>query len=264
MTSGSGARPLPRPPAKGPVTLAALGMVVLYIWALRRTDVSPVDLFWGIPDMADLFRRMWPPVWSYIPEMVGPLLETVQIAILGTTLGAVAAAPISVLAARNVSRVRAVYLVARTVLNVIRTLPDLLLAAVFAIAVGIGALPGVMALAVFSFGIIAKLTSETVEAIDPGPLEALQATGANRSLMVHYAVVPQVLPQFVAYCLYVFEINIRVATVLGLVGAGGIGMWLYRDINLLRYKYAAAIILAVFLVVVIIDAVSTRLRERLI
>jgi len=125
-------------------------------------------------------------------------------------------------------------------------------------------LPGVLALAVFSFGIIAKLTSETVEAIDPGPLEALYAVGSPSLNVIFYGVVPQVLPQFVAYCLYVFEINVRAATVLGLVGAGGIGMWLMRDMNLMMYRNASAITLLIFVFVLGIDAFSNWLRGRLV
>lgn len=272
------ARPAPAPPAGTPArdpwappgdlklraTVILVAAAVFYAWSGNRAGVSPAEFVDGLPAMGHLFRRMWPPAWSYLPTMVKPMVETIQIAILGTTFGALLAMPLAGLAARNVAPNRAVFWVARIGLNAVRTLPDLLLAAILAVALGIGALPGVMALTIFSLGIIAKLSFETIEGIDPGPLEALAAVGATRAQTMWYAVVPQVLPQFVAFCLYVFEINVRVATVLGLVGAGGIGLWLYRDINLLRYRHALAIILVIFAVVSLIDYVSARLRARIV
>lgn len=254
----------PRLPSKGRTTLVIVILALVYAWSIAGTGANPVTLIMGIPDMADLFRRMWPPEIGYLLTMFGPLAETVQMAVLGTSLGALLAVPVSFLAARNVTRVQPVLYSVKAVLNLIRTLPDILLASVFAAALGFGALPGVLALMVFSFGIIAKLTSETVEAIDPGPLEALSAVGSPKVNILAYGVIPQVLPQFVAYCLYVFEVNVRAATVLGLVGAGGIGMWLMRDMNLLMYRKASAIILLIFAFVVIIDTVSSWLRGRLV
>lgn len=245
-------------------TLGLLAALVFYTWSGQRAGMSLSEFVEGLPAMADLFRRMWPPALGYLPTMIGPLAETIQIAILGTTLGALLAVPVAGLAARNVAPSPAIFWTARALLNAVRTLPDVLLAAVLAVALGIGALPGVMALTIFSMGILAKLTFETIEGIDPGPLEAVTAVGATRAQVMVYGVVPQVLPQFVAFCLYVFEVNIRVATVLGLVGAGGIGLWLYRDINLLRYRHALAIVLVIFAVVSLIDYASARIRARIV
>lgn len=254
----------PARPSKARTTMAFIFVAALYVWSGIGTETRPVSLLLGIPDMANLFSRMWPPNMAYLRTMVVPLMETMQMAVLGTALGAALAVPVVLVSSRNISRYRKAYYTARAVLNLVRTLPDILLASVFAAALGFGALPGVMALAVFSFGIIAKLTSETVEAIDPGPLEALSATGSPRINVVYYGVVPQVLPQFVAYCLYVFEINVRAATVLGLVGAGGIGMWLQRDMNLMMYRNASAIILLIFAFVLVMDFISNWLRGRLV
>ena len=250
--------------AKTRYTLLAVGLAAVYYWTVQGTHFAVGELVQGWPAMADLFRRMWPPDWSYTPKVYRPMLETLQMALAGTSLGALLAVPATLLAARNIARNPAVLYVARTLLNLVRTLPDMLLAAVFVAALGIGATPGVMALAVFSFGIIAKLSSESVEAIDPGPLEALEASGAGRLQTIAFAVVPQVLPQFVAYCLYVFEINIRVATVLGLVGAGGIGVLLLTAMTLFRYREAMVVIMITFVFVVVLDTFSTWLRERLI
>ncbi len=254
----------PEAPSRARITFVCILVALLYFWSSLGTQTRPLSLFWGIPDMANLFVRMWPPNITYLSTMLGPLAETMQMAVLGTVVGAVLAVPVVLLASRNISRFKGVYYFIRGLLNLIRTIPDILLASVFAAALGFGALPGVMALAVFSFGIIAKLTSETVEAIDPGPLEALSASGSPRVNVIYYGVVPQVLPQFVAYCLYVFEINVRAATVLGLVGAGGIGMWLQRDMNLMMYRNASAIILLIFVFVLAMDLISNYLRGRLV
>jgi len=220
--------------------------------------------FTGFPAMFDLLDRMWPPAWAYIPEMVVPLLQTAQMALLGTTFGALIAVPTVLMAARNINSNRTLYILARSFMNFIRTLPDILLAALFVPMLGVGPMAGVAALTLFSFGIIAKLTSESLEAIDPGPLEALDAVGSAKLSQIAFAVVPQALPQFVSHVLYVFEINVRIAGILGMVGAGGIGMWLNTSMSLFQYHNAAAIILMFFVSVMIIDYTSRKLRERLV
>lgn len=238
--------------------------IAIYGWSIYGVGFDPIDLVRGLPAMGNLFARMWPPDLAYVPTILPAFLETIKIALLSTVVGGLLAIPIILLAARNINRTIWLVYTVKAFLNLVRTLPDMLLAAIFVAALGVGALPGVMALAIFSFGIIAKLTSESTEAIDPGPIEAMEAVGARKLQVIHFAVVPQILPQFVAYCLYVFEINIRVAAVLGLVGAGGIGRLLLRDMNLLRYPQALTIIIATFVLVAGLDFFSTKLRERLI
>lgn len=262
------AGPVPRPPhlARHRAQLLLVGVAILAIeyWSAQGTKFSPAEFLAGLPAMGNLFERMRPPRWEILPDLVKPVLETLRMAVAGTTLGALLAVPLALLSARNVTTHPLLLWPARTVLNLVRTVPDLLLAAIFVAALGIGALPGVAALSIFSLGIVAKLTFETTEAIDPGPLEALEATGANRLQSIAFAVAPQVLPQFVAYTLYMFEINIRASTVLGLVGAGGIGHVLNTYMQTFRYQYVAVIILITFVFVAALDAVSTWIRERLI
>jgi len=200
----------------------------------------------------------------YAQAVWEPLMQTMRMAILGAFFGALLAVPFSLLAAQNLVKNKAIYYLVRTILNLIRTIPDLVLAAVLSGAFGLGAMPGVMALAIFSFALIAKLASESVESIDPGPLEAMQACGANRLQQIRYGVVPQVLPQYIAYTLYVLEVDVRASTILGLVGAGGIGQLLYADLNLLRYQNVGAIIAVLLIAVLLMDFVSTKLRERLV
>lgn len=201
---------------------------------------------------------------KYVPKVWGLLMETLRIAILSATIGGVLAIPFSVLSARNMVKSKWLYLIMRTMLNLIRTIPDLVLAAVLAGAFGIGALPGVLAVSIFSFTLITKLMSETIEAIDPGPLEAMQAVGAGKVQQIFFGVVPQVLPSYIAYSLYVLEVNVRASFILGWVGAGGIGHALNTDLTLGKFRNVTVTIVVILLAVVVVDYVSTKLRERLV
>lgn len=250
--------------AKAKWTIITALVAILFIWSGRQVEFSLSVIWEGLPDFWDLLTDMFPPNWGMIPKLIKPFTETIQIAVLGTLIGAVFAVPISLLSARNVNKIPALYYISKGIMNLIRTIPQLLYAAILVAAVGLGPFPGVIALSIFSMSIIAKLTSESLEAIDPGPMEAIETVGGNKIETIIYAIVPQIAPSFVSFCLYVFEINIRTSTVLGLVGAGGIGQTLMTSLSLFMYQRAATIILATFVFVVIIDFASTKLRERLI
>jgi phosphonate transport system permease protein len=254
---------LRRPPrSKRYFTFVFLLMILL--GSAYKTDATLSRLLLGTPEIGQLLLEMIPPDWNYFDVVWKPMLQTIQMAVIGSTMGALAAIPLSLLAARNVSLSPFIYMPARFILNLIRTIPDLLFAAVFFAIFGLGPLPGVLALSFFSFGIISKLTYESIEAIDSGPLEAMTAVGANKLQWIHYGVIPQVAAQYVSYYLYTFEINVRAAAILGLVGAGGIGLYLDRALNQFRYDRAALIILLTLAVVLAIDYVSTRVRRKLI
>lgn len=244
--------------------LIILVIVSIYIWSARGVNFSLLEIFRELPSFFSLLGEMIPPNWAYSRRLIDPLIETIQIAVLGTFFGAILTIPLSLLAANTVTRNKYIYFAARTVMNLFRTIPELLYAAILVAGIGLGAFSGMLAITIFSTVVIGKLTSESLEAISMGPLEALEAVGCNKLEMIRYAVVPQILPAYSSYSLYVFEINIRVSTVLGLVGAGGIGVPLQTSLNLFRYQNAATIILVTFLFVMVIDYVSTKLREVLI
>ncbi|WP_426449339.1 phosphonate ABC transporter, permease protein PhnE [Paenibacillus sp. S-38] len=244
--------------------MTTLLLIVLLWWSADMTDSSLSTLISGMPEMGKLLVEMVPPDWSYIDVVWGPMMETVQMAVIGTTVGGIFAIPVALLAAGNVTRSPWIYQPARMILNLIRTIPELLFAGLFVAIFGIGAAPGVLALAFFSFGLITKLTYESIEAIDPGPLEAMTAVGANKLQWIHFGVVPQVAAQYMAYFLYTFEVNVRAAAVLGLVGAGGIGLFLDRTLQQFRYDRSSLIILLTLAIVLLIDYVSTKVRERLL
>lgn len=253
---------------KKPVKTKKIVTIVLIIMIILasgyRTEADFSKLISGIPQMGILLVQMFPPDWSYISVIADPLKETIRMAILGTTIGGIIAIPLAILSASNITKSSVLRYPARFILNLIRTIPDLLFASIFVAIFGIGPVSGVMALAGFSIGIIAKLAYEALETIDDGPLEAMTAVGANKIQWIYYAVLPQILPQFVSYFLYTLEINVRAAAVLGLVGAGGIGLYLNRTLGLFKYDQTSVIIIATLLAVIIIDGLSTVLRERLL
>ncbi|HDR7717702.1 phosphonate ABC transporter, permease protein PhnE [Bacillus albus] len=254
---------IPKPPSKLKHMLTFL-LVILLLWGSSvQVDASFSKLVIGFPNMMDLLKEMVPPDWSYFQVITTAMLDTIRMAIIGTTLGAILAIPLALFAASNVFTSTFLYGPARLVLNFIRTIPDLLLAAIFVAIFGIGPLPGILALTFFSIGLVAKLLYESIESIDPGPLEAMTAVGANKVQWIMYGVIPQVKAHFVSYVLYTFEVNVRAAAVLGLVGAGGIGLYYDRTLGFLQYEQTASIIIYTLVVVLLIDYVSTLLREKL-
>lgn len=239
-------------------------VVVLYIMSAIQTKAYPDRVIEGLPI---IFRFMiddlWPPNWGYFPRVALSLVETWNMALFSTTLAMIFALPLSFLAASNVNNNKRFYQFMRSFLNFLRTIPEIILAVLFVALVGIGAVSGILALAVFSLGILAKLVSETIEAIDQGPLDAIRASGGNAIQVITYGVMPQILPQFASYTLYVLEINVKASVVLGFVGAGGIGIILRQQLNMFNYDRVATIIFVTFLAITLIDWVSNSLRGRL-
>ncbi len=199
-------------------------------------------------------------------DVFNNIMVTIFMALLATTAGTIVAAPISFLAARNIMARNwlgtTVYGVVRAILNITRSYDSLVLATVFALWVGFGAFAGVMALTVITVASLGKLFSEAVESIDPGPIEAVAATGATAVEVVRYAVVPQVIPDFISYIIYHWDINVRISTILGFVGGGGIGFYLSQRINVLEYRKAATAIWAIVVVVWAMDFLSAEIRKR--
>ncbi len=249
-----------------PVGLA--GTVALLLFIARNTEFDVPALIAGSPRFWAIFSSLVEPDFSIMPEVLTRAAETLQISLLSVAIGAVLAFPVSFLAARNLMQgnpiATALYYLCRTLINLVRSIPDLFWALVFVASVGLGPFPGVLALTMFAVGMLGKLYSEAIEAIDPGPLEAITATGASRSQVVVFGVIPQILPYFVAHTLYAGEINVRVATVVGMVGAGGLGFLLRTYMSYFQYRPAATVILVTMVMVMAIDFGSARIRERLI
>ena len=237
--------------------------VVVLGWIAWDTSADPVRLARGVPWILDFFRRMLPPDLSVLPSALRGAVTTVEIALLGTAVAAVAALPLGFLSARNVAA-PPIFYPARVVLNFFRSVDTLVYALVFVAAVGLGPFPGVLAVIAYTTTSLAKLYSEAIEGIDRGPVDAVTATGATRLQVLRFGVLPQVLPLFLSYVLYRLETNIRAATVLGFVGAGGIGFYLQTYLRLIDYPAASTVLLVTVAMVMVVDAISSRLRDRLV
>jgi phosphonate transport system permease protein len=236
----------------------------------RRYYFFPQDLTWAellfplpLPQSQARTKERW---WNNIfPQTVlGATLETVQMALAGTFMALVVAFPLGFLAARNTTPHPFVYHSVRSVLNLLRTIPDLALGLLFVAAVGLGAFAGTLALAIHTATVLGKLLSESVENIDEGVVEAIRATGAGYTQIVSFAVLPQILPDLISFTLYRLETNIRAASVLGLIGAGGIGYLMNASFRTFQYQEAAAIVLVLIALVMLVDYVSSRLRTLVI
>jgi len=196
------------------------------------------------------------------------LVETLFLALMGTTIAVIFAVPLSFLGAKNLMTRNpagtAIYYVVRTVFNITRSVEPLIMATVFAVWVGIGPFAGVLALALHSVASLGKLYSEQIESIDPGPIEAITATGASPLQVVRYAVVPQIIPPFIAFTVYRWDINVRMSTVIGMVGGGGVGFLLIQYINQLLWREAATAVWGITVVVAAMDYASAWIRERVV
>jgi phosphonate transport system permease protein len=214
----------------------------------------------GIPALFSLLGEMWPPDFTHAGSWVVPLLDTLAMSVAGTALSIALSLPIGLAAARNTTPHPVLYQLARAILNVLRAIPDLIMGIVFVAAVGFGALPGVLALGLHSVGMVAKFFAEAIERASPAPIEAARAVGAKPAQVIIYGVLPQVLSQLADVSIYRWEYNFRASTVLGLVGAGGIGFELIAALRTLEYRQVAAIMVVILATVTIVDSISGWLR----
>jgi phosphonate transport system permease protein len=238
-------------------------VVAVLAWTAWDTGADPARLVRGLPFIVDIVRRMLPPDPAVLPAALLGAIKTVEIALLGTAVAAVLAVPLGLVSARNVAP-PALFHPARAVLNFFRSVDTLVYALIFVAAVGLGPFPGVLAVVAYTTTSLAKLYSEAVEGIDRGPVDAITATGATPLQVLRFGVLPQVLPLFLSYVLYRLETNIRAATVLGFVGAGGIGFYLQTYLRLIDYPAASTVLLVTVAMVMAVDAVSSTLRARLV
>jgi phosphonate transport system permease protein len=261
----------PRRPSRRALLAGAVAFVGLLVWAIVTLDVEPERLLRLPGGLAHIFHAMYlevGPEWTYLPDAIGGMLESLQIAWIGTLIGAVLSLPMGLLGARNVSGGLGSNAM-RQVLNAIRAVPEVLLAVIIFIPiVGIGgsasAYAGTLAIGVHSIGTLGKLTAEVVEGIDPGPVEAARAVGGAPLQVQRWAVIPQVMPEIVAFWLYRFEINIRASAILGVVGAGGVGEALTQAMVFGRFPRAGVIIIVIIVATILIDTASGWLRRRII
>ncbi|MCM3768599.1 phosphonate ABC transporter, permease protein PhnE [Neobacillus niacini] len=245
-----------------------LALALIYIWAFSGMNLPEIKPTAG-QITKSIFNGMFHPDWDYVSDPGGEdllhgLLDTLAIAALGTFISAVLCVPFAFWAAANMSKGKAASGTGKFVLSFIRTFPELVMAIMFIKAVGPGSFAGVLALGLHSIGMLGKLFSEEVENMDLGPTEALMATGANRFQILWFAVIPQVITGFLSYTLYRFEINVRSAAVLGVIGAGGIGTPLIFALTSRDWNRVGIILLGIIVMVTVIDLISGYLRRKIV
>jgi phosphonate transport system permease protein len=262
--AGHGAAP--RQHRAGALAIVA-GGVALYVFGLYALEVSPARFAAGAWRLLDMFEMMLPPTpetWSRFLLYLSELGETLAIAFLGTMIAAVLATPVGFLAARNVVANRIVHFLARRCLDTVRSVDTLIWALIWINVVGLGPFAGALAIATSDFAALGKLMSEAIEVADERAVEGVLAAGGSRAEAIRFGIVPQILPVFASQLLYFFESNTRSATIIGIVGAGGIGLELSEQIRVLEWQQVSFLVLMVLVTVAIIDALSQRLRTAII
>ncbi len=248
----------------GRTLIWAVAVVAVLWFTGAQIGMNPIALVKGIPFMADFFSRMFPPDLGHLQLLGDATLETLQIAVWGTLIAVLLSIPFALLGAKNTTPHPIVFHVTRMFLNALRSINELVFALIFVSAVGLGPFAGVLAIALHATGMLAKFCAEEIEGVDRGPIEAMQATGAGRMQVILFGIVPQVIPAFISYSIYRFDVSIRAATILGLVGAGGLGFSLIKTMKLFQYHQTATCILVIFLLVFISDWVCSRVRSRIL
>ena len=212
----------------------------------------------------DIFSRMLPPDFSNFKNLIYAMVETIEIAVLGTFIAIVLSIPVGLFSARNLAPNYVIFLVARTITIFFRAIPEFIIAMILVIAIGFGAIPGVLALGIHTMGFLAKFYAEDIEHINKGPVDALKSSGASKRQIISFAVIPQIIPSFVGNNLYILDRNIRMATMLGIVGAGGIGYELQSSFRMFEYPKVSAIIIIIFITIFLIDNLSSYIRSKIL
>jgi len=239
------------------------GIVTLVIGFSFYTGLfDPQRLSEGIPSVISLMAEGSPPDFSTAGTWLKPLFDTLAMSIAGTAIAVFFSVPLGLLAARNTTPHPIVYQMARTILNGLRSVPELIMGILFVAAVGFGALPGVLALGLHSIGMVGKFISEAIEHVADEPLEATRSAGATPLQVITHGVLPQVFPQISDVTIYRWEYNFRASTVMGMVGAGGIGFELMGSLRLMQYQEVTAILLVILGAVTMVDAIGIHLRKR--
>jgi phosphonate transport system permease protein len=240
-----------------------LGIVFAGVWSVSTLDIPWFYFLDAHIQAKDLAVRMWPPDFDYVATLVGPLLETIHIATLGTMVTVLIAFPVAFLAARNTTFNSMTWFIGRFILVGSRSVNTVVWGLLFVAIFGPGPVAGIWAIAFRSIGFMGKLIAEAIEEIDEGPVEAIEATGASRLQVLWFGILPQVLPVIYGTTVYRWDINIRESTVLGFVGAGGIGILLYASINQFLWQEVAVILISVFGVVLVSEFISATVRQRI-
>lgn len=251
---------------RGRLKLAAIlvAVLVFYVVSWRLAQIDPAKLVNGLPKLGYWLSQAWPPKLDELPLFAERIAETMAMAAIGTTIATLLALPMAVLASRNITPFPRLYYPARWFLNALRGIDSFVFALLFVAAVGLGPFAGVLGIALHTWGSAAKFFADHIENAQLGPLEAVRTTGAGRNTAIVFALLPDILPVLLSTTLFWWEFNVRASTVLGVVGAGGIGMELKNSMDLLDFSRLFTIIALILVVVTVLDQLSGWLRRRLV
>ena len=246
-------------------TLITIGLFIfVLIFVVKDLEIDFIKLMTDSSKyFGDILSRMLPPDFSNFQELIYAMFETIEIAFLGTFIAIVLSIPLGLFSARNLAPNYFVYILSKTIIIFFRAIPEFIMAMILVIAIGFGAMPGVLALGLHTMGFLAKFYAEDIEHINKGPIDALKSSGATKSQIISFGVIPQILPSFVANNLYILDRNIRMATMLGIVGAGGIGYELQSAFRMFEYPKVSAIIIIIFITIFLIDNLSSFIRSKI-
>lgn len=241
-----------------------IGLIIAIVVATSyNIDANPVDFVEGLPNLAIIAEELTEIEPKLFETAFYSMFETIQMAFIGTIVGVAIALPLSMFAARNLNS-KWVYAPVRVILAAIRTFPSILWAILFVIMVGLGTFAGVLAIIMYTIGFVAKLQYESIETVDTDPMDAVSSIGVSKWQLVRYVVLPESAPHLLSQILYMFDYNVRQSSILGLVGAGGIGFYIINYIKFFEYGKAAVFMLVVLVAVLIIDWMSVKIRDKYI
>ena len=250
-----------RPKSKMPLIIICL--VIVLAFSIRMTGFDLGIIVKRFAQLGVILGKIFHPDFSFLPKVIGPLIDTIKMSLLGTIIGCTLALPIAILSSSNINKNKMVLSLCKFLLAIVRTLPTIIIATIAALIFSLGTFAGTVAITIFTFGVVGKMLFESIETIDMGPFEAMESFGANKFEAFWSACIPQIFPTYLSHCLYCFEMNIRAASILGYVGAGGLGLLINERIGWRDYNSLGTVLLVLFIAVVLVDFLSTYFRKKL-
>ena len=250
-----------RPKSKMPLIIICL--VIVLAFSIRMTGFDLGIIVKRFAQLGVILGKIFHPDFSFLPKVIGPLIDTIKMSLLGTIIGCTLALPIAILSSSNINKNKILLSLCKFLLAIVRTLPTIIIATIAALIFSLGTFAGTVAITIFTFGVVGKMLFESIETIDMGPFEAMESFGANKFEAFWSACIPQIFPTYLSHCLYCFEMNIRAASILGYVGAGGLGLLINERIGWRDYHSLGTVLLVLFIAVVLVDFLSTYFRKKL-
>ena len=250
-----------RPKSKMPFIIICL--VIVLAFSIRMTGFDLGIIVKRFAQLGVILGKIFHPDFSFLPKVIGPLIDTIKMSLLGTIIGCTLALPIAILSSSNINKNKILLSLCKFLLAIVRTLPTIIIATIAALIFSLGTFAGTVAITIFTFGVVGKMLFESIETIDMGPFEAMESFGANKFEAFWSACIPQIFPTYLSHCLYCFEMNIRAASILGYVGAGGLGLLINERIGWRDYNSLGTVLLVLFIAVVLVDFLSTYFRKKL-